>query len=310
MDSQAGDGPDVVVLGSANLDVVLHVRDLPRPGETVLAVDRATGPGGKGANQAVAAGRCRARTVFVGAVGQDDAGALLRRELDAAEVRQALTAAARPTGTAYVVVDDRGENAIVVDPGANADLVELDDEQRALLAGTRVLLCSLEVPLATVSAAAGLTGGLRVLNAAPAQRLPVELTDRLDVLVVNELEALAVLDVGGTSLQEAVELLLERVPEVVVTLGADGALVARRGAEPTRVPAVPARTVVDTTGAGDVFCGAYAASRAAGADGARAAAFACAAASLAVERPGAARAAPTLAEVHDRLAAGQTGADG
>jgi ribokinase len=302
VDQEAEGGTDVVVLGSANLDVVLRVRQIPRPGETVLASGRATGPGGKGVNQAVAAGRCGVRTVFVGALGEDDAAALLRRELDAAGVRQALTVSARPTGTAYVVVDDRGENAIVVEPGANADL-GLDDVQRGLLRSAGVLLCQLEVPLDTVSAAAGLAGGLRVLNAAPAQRLPTELTDRLDVLVVNEHEALGVLGGDASTLQDAVAQLLERVPEVVVTLGADGALVARRGTGSKHVPAVPARAVVDTTGAGDVFCGAYAASRAAGADSARAAALACAAASLSVEQPGAARAAPTLAQVHDRLAA-------
>jgi ribokinase len=303
VDGEAGQpGTDVAVLGSANLDVVLAVRDLPRPGETVLARGRATGPGGKGANQAVAAARCGARTAFVGAVGDDDAGALLRRGLDDAGVRQALTPSRRPTGTAYVVVDHRGENAIVVDPGANADLVALDDGQRRVLRDARVLLCQLEVPLGTVATALGVAGGLRVLNAAPAQRLPDEVTDRVDVLVVNEHEALAGLDPAATTLERAVGRLLERVPEVVVTLGADGALVAQRGAAPTRVPAVPARTVVDTTGAGDVFCGAYAASRAAGADTTRAAALACAAASLSVERPGAARAAPTLAQVHERLA--------
>ena len=306
MDREAGQpSTGVVVLGSANLDVVLDVRDLPRPGETVLARGRTTGPGGKGCNQAVAAARCGARTVFVGAVGDDDAGGLLRRELDDAGVRPALTPSRRPTGTAYVVVDHRGENAIVVDPGANADLVALDDGQRRELRDARVLLCQLEVPLGTVAAALGVAGGLRVLNAAPAQRLPPEVTDRVDVLVVNEHEALAGLDSAATTLERAVGRLLERVPEVVVALGADGALVAQRGAATTHVPAVPVRTVVDTTGAGDAFCGAYAASRAAGGGSADAAAFACAAASLSVERPGAARAAPTLPQVLERLTAGR-----
>lgn len=293
---------DVVVLGSANLDVVLDVRDLPGPGETVLARGRTTGPGGKGLNQAVAAALAGARTAFVGALGDDAAGALLRRGLDAAGVRQVLRTSERPTGTAYVVVDERGENAIVVEPGANADLVELDDGQRSLLAGARVLLCQLEVPPATVEAAARTAGGLRVLNAAPAQLLPAALTDVVDVLVVNQHEALAVLGGAATTVQQAVALLLERVPEVVVTLGPDGALVGRRGAGATHVPAVPARSVVDTTGAGDVFCGAYAASRAAGADSTAAVGLGCAAASLSVERPGAAASAPTLAEAERRLA--------
>jgi ribokinase len=294
---------DVVVVGSANLDVVLSVRDHPRPGETVLARSRSTGPGGKGVNQAVAAAVSGAGTALVAAVGEDDAGALLRRELEAAGVRTALRRSARSTGTAHVVVDEQGENAIVVDQGANADLVDLDVAQRSLLAGASVVLCSLEVPVATVVAALEVAGGLRVLNAAPALPLPEALTGRLDVLVVNQHEALSVLDRAPPTLDDAVAALLERVPEVVVTLGPDGALVARRGAGTTHVPPVPARTVVDTTGAGDVFCGAYAASRAGGQDGLSAARLGCAAASLSVERRGAARAAPTLEQARHRLAA-------
>ena len=294
-------GTDVVVVGSANLDVVLEVHAIPRPGETVLARGRATGPGGKGTNQAVAAARCGAHTVLVGAVGDDAAGALLRREMDAAGVRQALRRSGRPTGTAYVTVDEHGENAIVVDAGANADLVDLDDGQRSAVGAARVLLCQLEVPLGAVTAAAAAARGLRVLNAAPAQALPAGLTDRLDVLVVNRHEALAVLGGAATTVQDAVGLLLDRVPEVVVTLGAEGALVARRGGGAIEVPAVAARAVVDTTGAGDVFCGAYAASRAAGADSTAAAELGCAAASLSVERPVAAGAAPTLDDIRARL---------
>ena len=295
----ASEQVDVVVVGSANLDVVLEVRDLPGPGQTVLAHGRTTGPGGKGLNQAVAAARSGARTCFVGAVGDDDAGALLRSELDAAGVRTALRRSTGRTGTAYVLVDGRGENCIVVDPGANAGLDGLDDGQRGLLGRARVVLCSLEVPVATVTAALGATGGLRVLNAAPAQDLPAALTDLVDVLVVNEAEALTV--AGRAVLPEAVELLLERVPEVVVTLGADGVLLARRGQAERRVAAVPARSLVDTTGAGDVLCGAYAAARATGSDGLTAVLLGCAAASLSVERSGAARSAPTLDEARHRL---------
>jgi ribokinase len=295
----ASEQVDVVVVGSANLDVVLDVRDLPGPGQTVLAHGRTTGPGGKGLNQAVAAARSGARTCFVGAVGDDDAGGLLRSELDAAGVRTALRRSTGRTGTAYVVLDGRGENCIVVDPGANGEFDGLDEEQRRLLGRAAVVLCSLEVPVATVITALGATGGLRVLNAAPAEALPPALTDLVDVLVVNEAEALAV--AGSSALAGAVEQLLERVPEVVVTLGADGVLLARRGHAEQRVAAVPARSVVDTTGAGDVLCGAYAAARATGADGLTAVRLGCAAASLSVERPGAARSAPTLAEARHRL---------
>lgn len=284
-------------MGSANLDVVLRVQDIPRPGETVLARGRSTGPGGKGANQAAAAARAGARTAFVCALGDDDAGRVLRNALTGVDLQ--VREAAAPTGTAYVVVDAQGENAIVVDSGGNAELVGLTTEECALVEQAAVVLCQLEVPLATVTQALQAATGLAVLNAAPAAQLPRELTDAVDVLVVNEQEAQQVS--GATSLQEALAVLVARVPEVVVTLGAAGAVVARRGADPVPVPGVPARAVVDTTGAGDAFCGAFAAARARGLDAVQATRLACAAASLSVERPGAAS-SPTLEEAQARLA--------
>lgn len=287
---------DVVVVGSANLDVVLTVQAIPRPGETVLAHGRATGPGGKGANQASAAARAAARTAFVCALGDDDAGRVLRDAL--ADVDLHVQQTPTPTGTAYVVVDAHGENAIVVDSGANAELV-LVGEQRALLAEAAVVLCQLEVPMTTVAEALRAARGLAVLNAAPAAALPDEVVAAVDVLVVNESEAQAVS--GTDQLDAALAALVERVPEVVVTLGAQGAVVARRGQSPVAVPAVPARQVVDTTGAGDAFCGAFAAARARGVDAVEAARLACAAASLSVERAGAA-CAPTLEQAQERLA--------
>jgi ribokinase len=288
---------DVVVVGSANLDVVLTVDTIPRPGETVLACGRADGPGGKGANQAVAAARAGARTAFVCALGDDDAAQTLRAAL--ADVELHAQVAGRPTGTAYVVVDAAGENAIVVDSGANDALV-LAPADRELVAGAQVVLCQLEVPVATVVDALRAASGLAVLNAAPAQELPPELTEALDVLIANEAEAQAVS--RARDIDSALATLLARVPEVVVTLGAAGAVVARRGQPPVPVPAVPARRVVDTTGAGDAFCGAYAAARARGLEAVDAARLACAAASLSVERAGAAS-APVLAEAQARLAA-------
>jgi ribokinase len=295
-------GRDVVVVGSANLDVVLAVPAIPAPGETVLARDRGAGPGGKGANQAAAAARAGARTALVAALGDDEGGRLLRSALAAAGVDlDHVRTAAGPTGTAFVSVDPHGENAIVVDPGANALLVDLTDAERGLVATARVVVCQLEVPVSTVRQALSAATGLAVLNAAPAAPLPEELLATVDVLVVNEHEALAV--AGGDSVGPAVRRLLEQVPEVVVTLGAAGALLARRGADDLRVPGVPAREVVDTTGAGDVFCGSLAAARAAGDGPEDAVALACAAASLSVERPGAGGSAPSLAEARARLAA-------
>ena len=154
--------------------------------------------------------------------------------------------------------------------------------------------------MTTALRTAASAGALTVLNAAPARALPAELTDAVAVLVVNEQEAFAV--AGQDALDPALELLLERVPEVVVTLGAAGAVVAQRGAGRVRVPAVQPTRVVDTTGAGDTFCGAYAAARARGLGSEPAAAFACAAASLSVEQPGAGQSAPTLEAVQARLA--------
>jgi ribokinase len=287
---------DVVVVGSANLDLVLRVPAIPRPGETVLALGRSSGPGGKGANQAVAAARAGARTAFVCALGDDDAGAALRELLGGLDLWARQVDGA--TGTAHVVVDVQGENAIVVDSGANTELVGLEPEERALVEQAAVVLCQLEVPLATVTQALQAAGGLAVLNAAPAAELPQGLTDALDVLVVNEQEAQAV--AGESTLEEALAVLVARVPEVVVTLGAAGAVLARRRQEPVLVPGVPAREVLDTTGAGDAFCGAFAAARARGLDAVGATRLACAAASLSVERPGAAS-SPTLEEAQARL---------
>ena len=294
---------EVVVLGSANLDVSLRVAQLPRPGETVLAAERRTGAGGKGANQAVAAARSGARTAFLGAVGDDEGAELVRAALVGAGVDvSALRTAPSPTGTAYVLVDAAGENAIVVHPGANAGLLGLDAAQRALVDGGCVLLCQLEVPLPTVTAAVrhARDAGVRtVLNAAPAQLLPEDLVRALDVLVVNEQEALAVSG-GAGPLEAAVGALLRRVPEVVVTLGARGALVGVRGDGLTRVPGVPARAVVDTTGAGDVFCGALVAAQARGLPLPAAVSYACAAASLSVEQAGASASAPTRGQAERR----------
>jgi ribokinase len=290
---------DVVVVGSANVDVVLDVRQLPRPGATVLGRRREEGPGGKGANQAIAAARSGARTALVAAVGADSGGRLLEGALSAAGVSlTALRTSDLPTGTAYVTVDAVGENAIVVDPGANASLTDLVAEELDLVRRSRVLLCQLEIPIPAIAAAVGHAGGLTVLNAAPVPERMADLPD-VDVLVVNEHEARAA--ASASTVAAAVDALLQRAAEVVVTLGADGALLATRDGRRTRVDGVPAREVVDTTGAGDTFCGAYAAARAAGSEPAAAVALACAAASLSVERPGAGGSAPSLAQAQARL---------
>jgi ribokinase len=289
---------DVVVVGSANVDVVLPVRRIPRPGETVLASGLSRGPGGKGANQAVAAARAGAATAFVVSLGDDDGGALLRDALGGAGVDLSLARSIPiPTGTAIITVDESGENAITVAPSANAELV-LDDASTAAVAGAAVVLAQLEIPFDTVAAAAR-AARYMILNAAPAATLDDELLGQVDLLVVNEHEAGVVsgLDADPATTGGA---LLDRVPAVVVTLGGEGALVLRRGAEPEKVPGFSVQ-VVDTTAAGDTFCGVLAATLARGADLPAAVRRANAAAALSVQTAGAIASVPTAEAIDEVL---------
>jgi ribokinase len=307
----------VVVVGSANVDLVVDVPRHPAGGETILGGDLRRTPGGKGANQAVAAARAGgADTTFVGALGRDDSAELLLASLAGAGVRtDLLERLAAPTGTALITVSPDGENAIVVAPGANSH-VEIGASQADRIAAADVVLAQLEIPLDTVVAAARARrdGALFVLNAAPSSELPDELWEQLDVLVVNEHEAEDL--VGGAPSAEPEALagaLLERVPAVVITLGAQGSLVAERNVPAVRVPAAQVKAV-DTTGAGDTYCGVLAAALArsgsAGTDLVGAARLAGAAGALAVTRPGAQDAVPDAADVvalAERLLAEDTG---
>jgi ribokinase len=251
----------VVVVGSSNLDLVVTAPQLPRPGETVLGENFHTVPGGKGANQAVAAARAGAACDFVGAVGDDEFGTQLRASLVGAEVDvRGLRTVAGPSGVALIAVDRDAENFIVVAPGANGALTELDADDRAAIAAADVLLLQLEVPLPTVVRAAGWAraeGTTVVLNAAPAAVLPTELLDLVDVLVVNEHEAAVVAGVFSDDPPVLLDALLELVPRVVLTLGASGAAYGDRQGLRLAVPA-PRIDAVDTTAAGDAFTGAFA----------------------------------------------------
>ncbi len=282
----------VVVVGSANVDVRLPVATVPRPGETVLAGPGSTAVGGKGANQAVAAARYGVATRFVGAVGDDDGADLVRAALSGAGVDLAcLRTVPGPTGVAYVMVGDDGDNAIVVASGANADPDPLTPEACAVIESAQVLLLQLEVPNDRVREAAALAhrAGARVLlNAAPARSLPDEIWSLIDLLVVNESEAA---ELGGS-----VEALLDRVPAVLVTLGGEGAVYLDRTGARVRVPAEKV-SVVDTTAAGDTFCGVLGAALAEGADMAEAMRTAGRAAGITVTRVGAIDAIPTRAEL-------------
>jgi len=295
---------DVVVVGSANADLVVRVDRRPLAGETVLGGDVATIPGGKGANQAVAAARLAAGTgagvAFVGRVGDDEHGAMLRASLTASGVDVThLRTADRPTGAAVVLVDPDGDNSIVVSPGANA-AVAPDDARCDLVAAAAVLVLQREVAPGVSLAAAEHTRGRVVLNLAPAGQVPDALLARTDVLVVNEHEAALLLGEpvgdGGTDPAAAAARMRDLGPgAVVVTLGGRGA-VAVDGTGTVRA-AAPAVDVVDTTGAGDCFVGALAWRLAAGAPLADALAVAVRAGALAVTKAGAQPSYPTLADL-------------
>lgn len=280
------------------MDIVFGVDRIPGPGETLLATSAAKYPGGKGLNQAVAAARAGAPTGFIGAVGDDDHGAQLLTTMAGDHIDTALVRrSAADTGQALIMVDARAENAIVVSSGANADVVALTDPERAGLRGTGVLLMQLEVPLDTVGAAASVAhaaGVTVMLNAAPAQELPAGLLADLDVLIVNEHEACLL---GGShDLATASAALAAQVPRLIVTLGSAGSALYEHGAELARVPA-PRVVAVDTTGAGDTFCGAFAAAIAEGVGFVSAAEFATSAAALSVQAVGAVPSIPFRAAI-------------
>ncbi|MFE5712651.1 ribokinase [Streptomyces sp. NPDC056501] len=288
----------IVVLGSTNMDLVAYVPRAPARGETVTGRAFRTIPGGKGANQAVAAARAGAEVSMIGAVGADDFGARLRANLEHCSVdTDLLRTAEGPSGTAHIVVDDEGGNAIVVVPGANATLTSLSHGDEALIGTADALLLQLELPLSVVvegAATARRLGVRTVLTPAPAQPLPPELLAAIDLLVPNEHEAAAL--TGLTDPRAAAQALLRDVPEVVVTLGAAGSLYAARGAEPVTVPA-PRVTAVDTTAAGDTFVGALAVALGEGRPVPEALAWAQTAAALSVQREGASTSMPYRTEI-------------
>lgn len=278
---------DVVVVGSANLDLVATVDRLPGPGETLTGHDFAEYPGGKGLNQAVAAARAGARTAFVGAIGRDAAGTMLRDVMHADQIDTALVEVVdAPTGRAMIGVASNGENSIIVIPGANGTV---DVES---LPVTRVLLTQLEVPLATVERSLRLgreAGAITVLNPAPARPIDDAVLQWCDVVVPNEHEVELL---GGVA-----HLLALGARAVVVTLGSEGAdLHTADGV--THVDPFPV-TPVDTTAAGDSFCGALCARLAAGDDLLVALRFAAAAGALCTTGVGAVPSIPR----HERITA-------
>ena len=249
--------PRVVVVGSINVDLVVVADRLPRPGETVLGGRFAEHHGGKGANQAVAAARAGSSVAFVGAVGDDRRGeaALSALTAEGVDVSRVRIVPGEPTGVALIAVGPRGENQIVVAPGANAALVPGDVHQLPLARGD-TLLTNLEVPMPTVIAAlqaARDAGAVAVLNPAPAHALPAEVLALGPILTPNEHELIVA--IGNDDPAAALDELSARTAgAIVVTQGPAGALLAH-GKRRDRFDGFLAPLVTDTTGAGDAFCG-------------------------------------------------------
>ena len=303
----------IVVVGSVNMDMMLHCPRLPGPGETVLGGSFITAPGGKGANQAVAAARLGAKVAFIGCVGDDAFGqaaldALVVEGIDTQHVSRAVGVA---TGVAMIATDDAGENSIVLAPGANALLSPAHiDAAEALFVGAAMLICQLETPLQTVQHAINMAVRLGVpvlLNPAPAQHLPADLLCHIELLVPNagEAAAMAGLTVGTRQATEqtakqaaeqaAIVLRRSGAKNVLVTLGSHGVMVATaRGC--VQYPGIPVHAV-DTTGAGDTFIGALAAARIQGMVLEAATEFAQRAAAFSVTRRGAQASMPKPADL-------------
>lgn len=285
------------------MDIVVPVPRHPRPGETIIGADSFRTPGGKGANQAVAAARLGQAVAMVGRVGEDDSGATLLAALNdyGVDATPVLKTTEAPTGLALITVDPLGENIIVVAPGANARLTGADVEAAAhLLAGASVVALQLEVPLEAVLGAAERASGTVILNPAPAPtaHLPLELLAAVDVLVPNGAELAELVGVPPpASIEELAALAraIEGPRAVAVTLGAEGALLVCDGSA-THVHAA-AVDAVDTTGAGDCFCGALADSLARAEALEDAVRWAVRAAGLSTTRPGAQAAMPSRDEV-------------
>ncbi len=295
----------VTVVGSLNEDVLVAVDRLPGRGETVVGRTAVLAPGGKGANQAAAAGRLAGGVAMVGRVGDDPAGerqlaALAEAGVDTAGVRRT---PGTPTGSATIPVEDgTGENLIVVVPGANAELTPADVDVPAVRRAAVVLL-QLEVPLAAVRAAADAAAGTVVLTPAPPRPLPPELLARVAVLVPNEHELVRLAGADARERSPAGLAALARtlgVPVVVVTLGARGALVVPADG-PASLQAPPPVQAVDTTGAGDCFTGALGTALARGAGPADAVREAVVAAALSTTGPGARGALPDAGAVRAAL---------
>jgi ribokinase len=293
--------PKVIVIGSANIDFTVTVDRLPARGETVLGREFAQSYGGKGANQAIAARKAGADVVFLTKVGTDANGRMMEKHFVSSGLPPTgiLRDPKTPSGVALIMVDRMGANQIAVAPGSNQGLTA-EEVQRAssLMAGARVLLVQLEIPMAAVHQALTLARKHRlttILNPAPAQALSTELLKLVDILTPNEGEARSL--GGQDTIEEAARVLVKRgARSVIVTRGADGALLMDGDSGPRSFAAF-AIDAVDSTGAGDAFNGALACALASGDQLDKAIAFANAAGALATTKRGAQEALPSRREI-------------
>jgi ribokinase len=299
----------VLVIGSANMDLVFSAERFPRPGETLFASGFGMFPGGKGANQAVACARLGTQTLFLAKTGRDLFRGKLLASLKQSGVRltHVISDPVAPTGIALIGVDAKGENQIMVVSGSNMRLLPADiRKRREIFSKARVVLLQLEIPLATVVCAAGLaarSGSLVVLNPAPARRLPRSLLRSVDYITPNETEAGVLSGMPVHSVKSATHaadrLIRMGVGNVIVTMGTRGALLVTPGS--ARLFPSPGVRAVDTTGAGDAFNGALAGALSSGMSIDGAITRACAVGAFSVTRPGAQASMPTAPELREFL---------
>lgn len=299
----------IVVVGSVTMDMVTRTREIPRIGQTVIGTGFETTPGGKGANQAVAAARLKYPTSMVGLVGDDPYGPALLENLARAGVdTSSMASAPGSSGLAPIFLDDKGQNSIVVVPGANGKVdSQIIDRHATIIASAGMVLCQLELPMETINHTLALCTKLGVpvmLDPAPAAPLDDPVWRQVAWFTPNETEAAFYLGDGSGAEQAAQELLARGLKGVVLKRGAEGAYVAVAGGEAGWVRPFSVNAV-DTVAAGDCFNGAFAVALLEGHNPLAAARYACAAAAICVTRRGAQASMPTRDEVDTFLAGHQ-----
>lgn len=300
----------ILVIGSSNMDLVVQVPRCPAAGETLFGSSFTTNYGGKGANQAVAVARIGSGVTFMTKLGNDTFGQQMRQHFseEGMDLTHILTDAESPTGTALITVEDKGENRIIVVPGANARLTENDAESlSAEINSCRFVLTQLEIPLPTVLRVAEMTsaaGKQLILNPAPARPLPKSLLQKVFLITPNETEAKILTGIRVSDAESARRAALwfreKGVQQIVITMGSQGAFVFTDDFQ-GMVPSYKVKAI-DTTAAGDVFNGALTVALSEGKTTADAARFGCVASALAVMRPGAQSSIPTRTEIDAFLA--------